>query len=225
MATHLDLEEQEQLDQLKHFWNTWGTLITGVVMAVSAAVLAWNGYQWWQARQAAQASALADAVDAAVRQADAERVAQAFGDLRSRFASAVPTAQAALVAAKQQAEAGQTDAARATLQWAMDNAGGDGYRAIARLRLAGLLLDAKEYDQALAVLSAKMPPEFDGLVADRRGDVLLAQGKQAEAAQAFQRAHAALQDNLEYRRVIEFKLGTLGVAVDAAAAAQTGKRS
>ena len=28
MATHLDLEEQEQLDQLKHFWATYGNLIT-----------------------------------------------------------------------------------------------------------------------------------------------------------------------------------------------------
>ena len=32
MATHLDLDEQEQLDQLKHFWNTYGTLITWVVL-------------------------------------------------------------------------------------------------------------------------------------------------------------------------------------------------
>ena len=34
MATHLDLEEQEQLDQLKHFWNQWGTPITSVLVVV-----------------------------------------------------------------------------------------------------------------------------------------------------------------------------------------------
>jgi predicted negative regulator of RcsB-dependent stress response len=28
MATHLDLEEQEQLDQLKSFWKQYGNLIT-----------------------------------------------------------------------------------------------------------------------------------------------------------------------------------------------------
>ena len=37
MATHLDLEEQEQLDQLKHFWNTYGTLITWVVLLAAGA--------------------------------------------------------------------------------------------------------------------------------------------------------------------------------------------
>ena len=28
MASHLDLEEQEQLEQLKAFWKRWGNLIT-----------------------------------------------------------------------------------------------------------------------------------------------------------------------------------------------------
>jgi predicted negative regulator of RcsB-dependent stress response len=36
MATHLDLEEQEQLDQLKHFWNQYGNLITWVLVIVLA---------------------------------------------------------------------------------------------------------------------------------------------------------------------------------------------
>ena len=43
MATHLDLEEQEQLDQLKHFWNTYGTLITWLVLLLAGAFIAWNG--------------------------------------------------------------------------------------------------------------------------------------------------------------------------------------
>ena len=33
MATHLDLEEQEQLDQLKAFWKQYGNLITWAVIA------------------------------------------------------------------------------------------------------------------------------------------------------------------------------------------------
>lgn len=52
MATHLDLEEQEQLDQLKHFWNTYGTLITWVVLLVAGAFVAWNGWQYYQRSKA-----------------------------------------------------------------------------------------------------------------------------------------------------------------------------
>ena len=86
MATHLDLEEQEQLDQLKHFWNTWGTLISTVLIVVAGSLAAWNGYQYWQNRQAAQAAALFDAVEVAAKAGDQARVTQAFGDLRSRYA-------------------------------------------------------------------------------------------------------------------------------------------
>jgi predicted negative regulator of RcsB-dependent stress response len=37
MASHLDLEEQEQLDDLKHFWSKYGPLLTWMLIAVLAA--------------------------------------------------------------------------------------------------------------------------------------------------------------------------------------------
>ena len=54
MATHLDLEEQEQLDQFKHFWARWGNLITGLVTAVLLVYASYNGWNYWQQRQATQ---------------------------------------------------------------------------------------------------------------------------------------------------------------------------
>jgi hypothetical protein len=47
-------------------------------------------------------------------------------------------------------------------------------------------------------------------VADRRGDVLLAQGKKDEARTAFQAAWAAMDEKLDYRRLVEAKLTSLG---------------
>ena len=44
MATHLDLEEQEQLDQLKAFWNEYGNLITAVLVVAVVAYLGWLGW-------------------------------------------------------------------------------------------------------------------------------------------------------------------------------------
>ena len=51
MATHLDLEEQEQIDALKAFWNQYGNLITWVLVIGSAPIAAWNGWNWWQREQ------------------------------------------------------------------------------------------------------------------------------------------------------------------------------
>ena len=42
MATHLDLEEQEQLDQLKAFWKQYGNLLTWVLIALLGAYAAWT---------------------------------------------------------------------------------------------------------------------------------------------------------------------------------------
>jgi predicted negative regulator of RcsB-dependent stress response len=71
-------------------------------------------------------------------------------------------------------------------------------------------LDAKQLDDALKTLDAKVPEEYAALVADRRGDVLLAQGKNKEAAEAFLAAWKGLEPTVEYRRFIEGKLTVLG---------------
>lgn len=211
MANQLDLEEQEQLDQLKHFWNTWGTLISSVLVVVFGALAAWNGYQFWQNRQATQASALFDAVEVAVQTGDHTRVEQAFGDIRGKYAGTVQAAQAGLMVAKLEMGKNQPDAAKAALEWTAKNASDEGYRAIARLRLASVLLEQKAYDAALQTLSEKFPLEMHAVVADRKGDVLLLQGKNTEAAAEYSSAYAAFSDSVEYRRLVEVKLNALGI--------------
>lgn len=211
MANQLDLEEQEQLDQLKHFWNTWGTLISSVLVVVFGALAVWNGYQFWQNRQATQASALFDAVEVAVQTGDQTRVEQAFGDIRGKYAGTVQAAQAGLLVAKLEMEKNQPDAAKAALEWTAKNASDEGYRAIARLRLASVLLEQKAYDAALQTLSEKFPLEMHAVVADRKGDVLLLQGKNTEAAAEYSSAYAAFSDSVEYRRLVEVKLNALGI--------------
>jgi len=86
-----------------------------------------------------------------------------------------------------------------------------------------LMLEKKQYDAALAQLDAaaqgKNAAEFAALVADRRGDVLLAQGKKDDARKAFEAAYAAMDEKVEYRRLVEAKLTALGAAPAASGAA------
>ncbi len=213
MANHFDLEEQEQLDQIKHFWNTWGTLISGVLIVVFGAIAAWNGYQYWQNRQASQAAALSDAMDSAVASADPARIEQVFGDLKSRYAGTAQTGQAGLLAAKALFDAGKLDVAKSVLQWLVQNASDDGYKALARLRLAGVLIDEKAYDEAMKQLSGSVPAGFEAAFADRKGDVLALQGKKAEAVAEYQAAYKGFDERVDYRRLVEVKLNALGGAV------------
>ena len=212
MANHLDLEEQEQLDQLKHFWNTWGTLISSVLLVVVGSLAAWNGYQYWQNRQAGQAAALFDAVDVAARAGDQARMAQAFGDLKSKYARTTQASQAGLALAKTYVDSGNTEGAKDVLAWIAAESGDEGLKALARLRLSSVLMDQKNYDEALKQLDGNTPAEFEAVVADRKGDVYQLQGKRAEAIAEYAKAYKAFEDAIEYRRPVEIKLGALGVA-------------
>ena len=75
-----------------------------------------------------------------------------------------------------------------------------------------MLLDEKKYDEALKQLDAATAKEFEALVADRRGDVLLAQGKKDEAKARLRARLEAMDPQVEYRRLIDAKLTALGAA-------------
>ncbi|MEP6791080.1 MAG: tetratricopeptide repeat protein, partial [Ramlibacter sp.] len=174
-------------------------------------IAAWNGWQYWQRTQAAQAAAMYDEVERAVAGGDAARVERAFADMKDKFGGTTYALQAGMLAAKSFADKGNVDAARAALTWVADKASDGGYQAVARLRLAGVLADAKDYDGALKQLNSTFPKEFDAMVADRKGDIYSLQGKKAEARAEYSRAYRGLDERAEYRRLIEVKLTALGV--------------
>jgi len=223
MATSLDLEEQEQLDALKHFWDRWGSWISGVLIVALLAFAGWNGWQYWQNRQAAGAGGLYDALTTAAKSGDTDRVQQSFTDLKTRYGDTTYAAQGALLAAKALFDHGKSADGKAALTWAAGQANNDGLRALARLRLAGVLAGEKSYDAALQQLSGNFPPAFAALAADRRGDVLLLQGKKEQAAVEYGKAYQGLglpgADAGNYRSVVADKLTALGINPGAGAAA------
>jgi predicted negative regulator of RcsB-dependent stress response len=225
MAKHLDLEEQEQLDQLKAFWQQYGNLISAALIVVFGTIAAYNGYQFWQRKQALQASTMYDEVERAAKAGDAVKVERAFADMKDKFGNTMYTQQAGLLAARTLQDKANPDGAKAALTWVADNASDDSYKAIAKLRLAALLVEAKSLDEAWKQVDGVFPKEFAALVADRRGDILMAQGKKPEAKAEYEKAYKAFEERSEYRRLVEVKLNSLGVDPAAAvtAAAEAAK--
>ena len=221
MANHLDLEEQEQLDQLKHFWKQYGNIISWILIAVLGAYAGWNAYQYWERNQALQAAAMYDELERVSRQGDMSKVDRAFGDMKERFGSTTYAQQSGLLVARLNFEAGKVDAAKAALAWVAEKSPDASYQAIARLRLAGILAEAKAYPDAMVQLGGNFPAEFAALVADRKGDILALQGKPQEARAEYERAYKALEERNDYRRLVEIKLNALGVDPKPAASAAT----
>ena len=168
MAQHLDLEEQEQLAELKHFWKRYGNLVTWALIVVFASVAAFNGYQYWQGKQALQASVLYDELERAVQSNDMARIDRSLADMKERFAGTAFVDQAGLLAAKAYYDKGNLDAAKAALVWVADKSKDEGFQAIAKLRMAGLLMETKAYDDAFKTLSGTFAKNFAPLASDRR---------------------------------------------------------
>ena len=204
-----DLEEQEQIDAFKAWWKANGNK---VLILVGVAVACFVGFQGWQSYRNSQA------VEASTQyqqlmQTDPKDVKaiQAISSQLMENHKATPYAgRAALMAAKVNYQAKDAKSAKAQLEWAMKNAQEEQVKAMARLQLAALQYEEKNYDAALETLSGKVDEGYLGLYADLRGDVLAAQGKTEEARSAYKEALARLDVQGKYRTYTQHKLEALG---------------
>jgi len=208
----LDLEEQEQLDALKQFWKQYGTLIITLAFLALATFAGVKGWNYYQRGQSEQASVLFGKLEEAVRKNDIAQTGSLGAEIIDKYGSTAYGPMAALLLAKTSHDNGDPAAAATRLLWAIDKARDDETAALARLRLAGIRLDEKKYDEALALLDAKHSQAFAPLYSDLRGDVLAAQGKPAEARAAYKQALEKSLPNSNYRNVVQIKLDALGPA-------------
>ncbi|AOJ62824.1 hypothetical protein WJ32_10390 [Burkholderia ubonensis] len=204
-------DEQESIESLKAWWARWGNLTTWIVLAALVVAAGFNGWNFWQRRQAAQASGLYEQVQKAAASNDKATMARAAADMEDKYGGTPYAQMTALAAAKVLYAAGDAAGAKTQLQWAVDHARDDEYKQIAKLRLASLLLDEKAYDAGLTLLSGTPIDAFKGLVADRRGDLLAAQGKADDARAAYKLALDSLpKEDMSARQLVQFKLDALG---------------
>jgi predicted negative regulator of RcsB-dependent stress response len=208
-----DLEEQEQLDALKAWWTTYGTRLLAMAVVVSVATSGWFGWQAWQRRQSEQASALYAALVDAIAAKDMEKAKATGGAIASQYSTTSYVGMAALQLARLHADAGDVVNAKAQLDLAVEKGRSEEIKALARLRKAGILLDEKQFDEALKLLAEPAPEAFVALVSDRRGDVYREQNKKADARKEYQAALDKLgsQDGA-MRNLIQIKLDALGDA-------------
>jgi predicted negative regulator of RcsB-dependent stress response len=204
-------DEQESIESLKAWWTQWGNAAAWIVLVALVAAAGWNGWNYWQRRQTAQAAVLYEQAEQTFSSGDKAKVARVASDMEDKYSSTAYAQMTALGAAKALYTAGDEAAAKAQLQWAVDHAKDDEYKQLAKLRLASLLLDEKAYDAGLALLADTPSDAFKGVVADRRGDLLSAQGKRDDARAAYQLALESLSKNeTSARQLIQFKLDALG---------------
>jgi predicted negative regulator of RcsB-dependent stress response len=205
----LDLEEQDQLDALKAWWKANGTKVLMVVGLVVVVIVGYQGWNQYQAKQAEAASTqfmlLGD-----TNSSDVKAINAIAGEIMDKYPSTPYAARAALLSAKVNYTAKDIDSAKAQSEWAYKNAKEAAVKTLAQLQLAGILFEQKDYEAALKLVNEKHETSFDGLFADLKGDILVAQAKPAEAKVAYQEAIKSFEFGSRYARYTQHKLEALG---------------
>lgn len=183
----IHLSEEEQVEALKKWWKENGkSVVAGVVLGLGAVF----GWQYWNKHQqqlAEQASLQFEKMNQSVQAGSPAAVVQAEALITDHTGSPYAIF-AALDLAKVKFQQGDLAGAKAQLQWALDNSDDTSLQQIARLRLARLMLDAGELDQAALIVGQAPLDNFRGDFAELRGDIALRQGDSAVAREAYAEA-------------------------------------
>ena len=205
-----NFEEQEQIARMRHFWERWGTQISAGLLAVAVGFAGYYGWQWWQRNEGAKAAVVFEQVQAAIQSNNPDKIEQAWAVMQSKAPGSAYAGMAALAVAKSLHDAGKNDQAIAALNWAIEHASGSSVRAVARLNLSALQIDARQYAQANKTLADVPEPTFTALFDVRRGDLALLQGQREAARTAYEAALKALPADSSERAAIEQKLQSVG---------------
>jgi hypothetical protein len=163
---------------------------------------------------------LYDQLDKAALTGDVDQTARIFADMKGRYTATAFTRAGGLATAKLQFDKGKADTRwpRSPGSRAMPPRSSTDDREAARGRRPARSEEVRRGADAPRTRSRLKDgaAEFGALVDDRRGDVLMAQGKTEDAKAAYTKAWKAMDDKVEYRRLIEAKLTALGATPDAA---------
>ena len=185
-----DLQEQESLDELKAWWEKWGNLVLSVITVVCLAFAGYNGMKWWQRHQAQEAGLAYSSLQTAImQQSEPASVEKIVDALIEDAGSTVYGPMGALSASRYLESKGEAAKAQELLHWIVTESDRPEYQTIARVRLAGFLLDDQKYEDAVSILKDAQPTDRQvALVNDRLGDAYYAKGDLVNARQVWQDA-------------------------------------
>jgi len=208
MATY-DLEEQEKIDGLKSWWEVYGTLSIIIVATFVAGIFGTQAWKYYQKQQSDQTVELFISLQGIDESGDSEKIRDAARLLTEGFPDSGYASRAALISSRASIDAKDIKNARNQLQWVLVNTEEIELKDIARLRLAGLLLDEKKHDEALKLLESKHSEFFDSLYRDLKGDVFANKGSISEARAAYKMAMSKIDKKETRYKIIQMKLDAL----------------
>lgn len=216
------LSDDERAEALKLWWReNWAWMVAGVVLGVGL-LLGWQYYQRYVQQRAESASAaLTEYATTALT--DKAKASTLLNDLTGKYKATPYSLQAQLLQAQYAVEAGDLATAAKALRAVADSNMDAELALVAKVRLARVLIEQKQFDEALSLLEISKMGAFAAEAHEVRGDALYQKQDQAGAIKEYQAALAAHQTAGTSNSVLELKLTDLGVEVSTASAATSSE--
>lgn len=213
------LSDNEREEALRQWWrDNWAWIVGGVVLGVGLLV-GWNYWGSHRQRQAESAGQLYSDIEAAVAAGDAAKAQEKLTVLIGDFDSSEYAHQGRLLVAKTHVEAAKFAEAEALLRTVADKSKDEELAAVAKLRLARLLIQEGKHDDALKLLEPLTTGGFSAQAREIRGDALFAKGDSEGARAEYAAALAETGAQID-RQIVELKLQDVGGVVPASGAVQ-----
>ncbi len=202
--------EEEQVAAIKKWWKENGTsVILGIVIG-SAALFGWRYWQGQITAKGEQASVIFTQLEQQFSAKKNEDATQTGKQLIQDYAGTPYASFAALKLAKVAVEAQDIEAAGNYLRSVIDNGNPEELVQIATMRLARLNLSSDNADSAMVLISTIDDTSTLASYHELKGDILLAQGKQDEAKNAYLQATALGRIGSSGNDFLNMKMDDLG---------------
>jgi predicted negative regulator of RcsB-dependent stress response len=194
-----------QAEMVKAWWAKYGnSIIVGVILVI----LILSGYRFWQEQQtkiAARASALYDQYQVALNTKNQETLTATSNSLKTDYKRTPYATAVALIESARDVQSDNLDSATVNLQWVLDQ-GHEYAKPLARLRMAEIKLQQKDYDGAMSLLQTPTEKAYQAPYLEMVGDIYFAQGKINEAVAEYTKALDAYREQGFDNILLQYKL-------------------
>ncbi len=207
----LNLVEDDEQEKARKWWQeNRAPIISGVVLGLSIII----GFNWWGEYKTGRAEA-ASLLYQEMLKSDVEgnrisaRAVDAGQQIIDDYDGTAYSGKAALILARIAYDNKDIAGAKEKLQWAIANSSQFETVHTARLRLASILTNNEELDEALELLSVEHMEGFESHYYEMRGDIYLRLKQADKARDAYRAAIDGLSAGSMYEPVLKMKMDAI----------------
>ena len=205
---NVTLSEEEQVEALKKWWKENGRSVIGGIILGLSAVFGWRYWVEHQSEIAQQASVQLAELNQTVADGKGDLAREQAKQIIDQFQGTPYAIFAALNLAKVMLQSGEHEGAIAQLKWALDSSDDNSLKQIIRARMARIMMDAGQLDEAEQVVASAASDSYRGEFAELKGDIARARGDKSAASAAYREA---LEHDVGNSVLVQMKLDDLAL--------------